>query len=166
MDWDFFLVPDEAVWALGIFGVLRQIVTEASPHAFGFSLLGALIAGSIVWLIGVLGRWWFRKEAMGFGDVKIASAVGTHLGLAWTALLSFFLLSVFIGAAMGVLLAIRRERLSKPFGLTAVVEWLKGVRQALKEYMPFGPAMTVAATVMLFYPTEITDFILRLYGAT
>lgn len=156
VDWEFFLVPDEAVWALGIFGVLRQIVTEASPRAVGFSLLGALVAGGIVWLIGVIGRWLFRREAMGFGDVKIAAAIGTHLGLAWTALLSFILLSVFIGAAVG--------------GSLAIIQ-----RRSLTGYMPFGPAMAAAAGLMLLYPSQtvtfiawlhgiITEFVLRLFG--
>ncbi len=144
VDWDFFLVPDEAVWALGILGFIRYIVAEPNPHGIFVSLSGAILGGAIVWFVGILGRLIFRKEAMGFGDVKIAAAVGAHLGASWL-MLPFFLFSVFIGAAMGILVALLQRR-------------------PLTGYMPFGPAMAVAAVIVFLAPPSVTDFVLKLYG--
>ncbi|MCX7968452.1 MAG: prepilin peptidase [Armatimonadetes bacterium] len=144
VDWEFFLVPDEAVWALGIFGFIRGLVSEPNPYSVLVSLSGAIFGGVTVWVVGVLGRLIFRKEAMGFGDVKIAAAVGVHLGLTWL-MLPFFLISVFIGAAMGILVAIIQRR-------------------SLTGYMPFGPAMAIAAAVVLLSPPSVTNFILQIYG--
>ncbi len=145
VDWEFFLVPDEAVWALGVFGFLRQIFGYGIPGAVT-SLAGALFSGLLIWLVGILGRWLFRKEAMGFGDVKIAAAVGAHLRLSWL-LLPFFLFSVFLGALMGVLLAL----------------WH---RKTLTGYIPFGPAMAIAAGIVFLAPDSVIQFVLRLYGVT
>ncbi len=145
VDWEFFLVPDEAVWALGIFGFLRH-VAHLNPHSVLLSLFGAVFAGALVWLIGVLGRWIFRKEAMGFGDVKIAAAVGAHLGFSWM-LLPFFLFSVFLGAFLGIGIALWK-------------------RKALTGYIPFGPALAIAAAVVFLAPTSVLQFVLRLYGIT
>ena len=146
VDWEFFLVPDEAVWALGILGFVRYMFSE--PNAYGaiLSLSGAVLGGAIVWVVGFFGKVIFRKEAMGFGDVKIAAAVGTHLGATWQ-ILPFFLFSVFIGAAMGIFIAVAQRR-------------------PLTGYMPFGPAMAVSAAIVFLAPPSVTEFVLRLYGIT
>lgn len=144
VDWEFFLVPDEAIWALALLGLARCLFADAPLAGLLSSVAGAGVGAGVVGLVGTLGRWVFRREAMGFGDVKIAAAVGTHLGLTWT-LLPFFLLSVFIGALLGVGMALAQRR-----GLTG--------------YMPFGPALAVAAAVVLLYPHEVTDIALRIYG--
>ncbi|MFA0756790.1 MAG: hypothetical protein YPKNTGVA_002319 [Candidatus Fervidibacter sp.] len=144
VDWEFFLVPDEAVWALGVLGGIRCLLTGEPLRALMVGFGGALVGALTIWLIGIVGRWLFRREAMGFGDVKIAAAVGMHLGLTW-ALLPFFLLSVFVGALLGVGLALLQRR-------------------ALTGYMPFGPALAMAAGALLLYPHEITEFVLRIYA--
>ncbi|GBC98165.1 Type 4 prepilin-like proteins leader peptide-processing enzyme [bacterium HR17] len=144
VDWEFFLVPDEAIWVLAFLGIVKSFLADTPSQMVQSSVAGAVVGASVIWLIGTLGRWMFRREAMGFGDVKIAAAVGTHLGLTWT-LLPFFLLSVFIGALLGVAMGIVQRR-----GLTG--------------YMPFGPALAVAAGIVLLYPREVTELALRLYG--
>lgn len=157
VDWQFFLVPDEAVWALGLFGVGRQLLTQPFSQALTDSLSGALVTGGIIFLIGVIGSRLFRKEAMGFGDVKIGAAVGTHLGLSWTILL-YFLLSSFIGLGMGFALNIFRW-CSSQRGLT-VKEFL----QLFRGEMPFGPAMAGAAMVLLLHPSGVADFVAQFYS--
>jgi prepilin signal peptidase PulO-like enzyme (type II secretory pathway) len=55
------------------------------------------------------------------------------------------LLSVYIGAVLGVGLALLQRRpLTGPF--------------------PFGPALALAAGALLLYPQEITEFVLRIYA--
>lgn len=144
VDWEFFLVPDEAIWALGIFGFIRYVNSVPDYHGVLTSIGGAILGGAIIWVIGVLGRLVFRKEAMGFGDVKIAAAVGAHLGATWL-MLPFFLFSVFIGAVMGLSVALVQRR-------------------SLTGYMPFGPAMAVAAAIVFLAPPSIIDAVLQLYG--
>ncbi len=144
VDWEFFLVPDEAVWALGIFGFVRYVLSEPTPHGVLVSLGGAILGGTVIWVIGILGRLIFRKEAMGFGDVKIAAAVGAHLGVTWL-MLPFFLFSVFVGAAMGIFVALVQRR-------------------SLTGYIPFGPAMAVAAAIVFLAPPSVTNFVLQIYG--
>src|SRR4029078_8835810 len=39
-------------------------------------VLGAVAAWVVLWGIGALGSWAFRKPAMGFGDVKMFAAIG------------------------------------------------------------------------------------------
>ncbi|MFA0752841.1 MAG: hypothetical protein IMHGJWDQ_000605 [Candidatus Fervidibacter sp.] len=143
VDWEFFLVPDEAVWALAIFGIVRQVITN-SWLGLGLALGGAAVASVLIWLVGILGRLIFRKEAMGFGDVKIYAAIGTHLGLT-PLLIPFFVFSVVIGAVMGVVIALWHRR-------------------PITGYMPFGPSLAMAAAILFLAPPSVPEFVLRLYG--
>ncbi len=55
------------------------------------SVLGILVGGGAILLIALFGSWIFKKEAMGGGDVKLASMIGAFLG--W----KYILLSLFLG---------------------------------------------------------------------
>lgn len=98
-------------------------------HATGLVLAacGAIAGGGIIWLIGVLGKLAFRKEAMGFGDVKLMAFLGAFLGP--QAILLALFLAVFLGALFGLgkLIVIRRMG-----------------------YVPFGPFLSVGALIMVF----------------
>lgn len=144
IDWEFFLVPDEAVWVLGILGFARQLLSSPDLHGVAICLGGALLGGFIVWVISVFGKLIFRKEAMGFGDVKIAAAIGAHLGVSWL-LLPFFIFSVFIGAFMGLAISLLRKR-------------------SITGYIPFAPAMAIAAGIVFLAPPWVINFVLRLYN--
>ena len=79
-------------------------------------------------LTRALGSAVFRKEAMGFGDVKLMAMVGAFLG--WqSALLTLFLGCLF-GAVVGVALSLRGGLLAR---------------------IPFGPYLAMGAVVSLFY---------------
>ncbi len=144
VDLEFFIVPDEAVWALGIFGFMRWLVSNPSPKNIAIALSGALISGFIIWAIGVLGRLIFRKEAMGFGDVKIAAAVGVHLGATWF-ILPFFIFSTFVGVLIGIPIALLKRR-------------------SITGYIPFGPALAIAAGIVFLAPPSVINFVLSLYS--
>lgn len=76
-DMKYRIIPDQFIIALAV-------------TAFGFipfhldyrvMLLGALAGGGSILLIGIIGRLIFRKEALGFGDVKLLAAVGLISGV-------------------------------------------------------------------------------------
>jgi leader peptidase (prepilin peptidase)/N-methyltransferase len=102
----------------------------AHPHlgAFALSIVGAAVGGGSIWLVGVLGKLVFRKEAMGFGDVKFMAMVGAVLG--WKGVLLTFVLACFLGSVFGIgkFLAVRRMG-----------------------YVPFGPFLSGGALGMLLW---------------
>lgn len=63
------------------------------------SFLGLLVGGGILYLIALLGRKMFKREAMGGGDIKLISGVGAFLG-AGNVLWVIFLASL-LGAVTG-----------------------------------------------------------------
>lgn len=78
------------------------------------SFLGALAGGAMIYAMGMLGEFAFKKEAMGGGDVKLLAMIGAFIG--WKlAILTFFMAPVF-GSVVGIILKIRRGAQTIPYG--------------------------------------------------
>jgi leader peptidase (prepilin peptidase) / N-methyltransferase len=69
------------------------------------------------------------REAMGLGDVKFMGAIGTFIG--WQGVIFSIMVSVWIGAAVGIILILSRRR-----------EW--------SSRMPYGPYLALATIIWLF----------------
>lgn len=90
------------------------------------SLAGALAGGGLTWGIRAIGGALFRREAMGFGDVKLMAMIGAFLG--WRAALLTMLLGCVLGAVCG--------GIGLLFGGSAKI--------------PFGPYLALGAVLALF----------------
>jgi leader peptidase (prepilin peptidase)/N-methyltransferase len=99
------------------------------PHlaSLAAAVLGALAGGGSIWMVGVLGKLVFRKDAMGLGDVKYMAMIGSILG--WRAILLTFVLACLTGSIFGI-------------GKYAAVRRMG--------YVPFGPFLSFGALTMLF----------------
>ena len=75
-DWKYMIIPDQFVALLAItaFGFIPFLSSFLAP------LWGALIGAGCMLLIGLTGKLMFKKEALGFGDVKLFAAVGLLCG--------------------------------------------------------------------------------------
>ena len=83
----------------------------------------------------------FRKDALGFGDVKLMGAVGAFFGP--SAVLFVLIVSSLVGSVVGVGLIIRGR--AKIGGFTAV---------------PYGPFIAVATLVWMFWgPGLVSTYI-------
>jgi len=107
------IIPHDTYLTLWL---LERAGLAHSAHLAGFtaSILGMGIGAAVVYFAGLLGRSLFRKEAMGFGDVKLMAMVGAFIGWQWV-VLAFFTGCV-LGAVVGVALLIRRRDTHIPFG--------------------------------------------------
>lgn len=78
------------------------------------SLLGAAAGFGVLFAVGVLGEWAFKKPAMGGGDMKMMAMVGAFLGP------SGAMLTIFLGAVVGTIVfapvSLRTDR-EVPFGV-------------------------------------------------
>jgi leader peptidase (prepilin peptidase)/N-methyltransferase len=98
-------------------------------HAMGLfmAVSGAVAGGGVIWMIGVLGKLAFRKEAMGFGDVKLMAFLGAFLGP--QSIIAALFLAVFLGALFGIGKLVILRRMG---------------------YVPFGPFLSAGALIMVF----------------
>jgi len=78
------------------------------------SFAGVLVGGGSIYLLGVLGKLAFKKEAMGGGDVKLMSMVGAFVG--WKLVLFVFFVAPFLGIAPGIISKIKEKNDTIPYG--------------------------------------------------
>ena len=108
----FYIIPDE----LSLGGAALGLVLSLFPGgpALLDSLIGAVVGGTVLWVVAIVGTWAFKKDAMGGGDIKMLAMVGAFLG--WRGAL----LTIFLGALAGTLifvpLAWKSDKLV-PFGV-------------------------------------------------
>jgi leader peptidase (prepilin peptidase)/N-methyltransferase len=128
-----------ALWFVGVQAMVLAAVTvlviaghrypvcRALAVALGQALLGGTAAWWLIWLIGLVGTVAFRRNAMGYGDVKFFAALGFLLGPAGV-LVAFAAATACACLVSVPLQALRRER-----------------------ELPFGPYLAVGAAITLVW---------------
>ncbi len=131
------IVPDEITLGGLVLGLLLSFIYPSlqgvSSHWTGLfeSFLGALVGGGFLYLTGILGKIVFRKESMGGGDVKLLAMVGAFLG--WKMVLLTFFISPFFGAAVGIVLKLKKK----------------------VETIPYAPFLSLGSVISLIWGREI-----------
>ena len=153
IDLDHFYLPDRVTiggMLLGVpisFGV-PEFQGETQRLTALYWSLGGLAAGFLgLWALSWLATKAFKKEAMGFGDVKLLGAIGAFFGP--VAVLFTVVVSSFIGALVGGVLILRGK--AKLGGLTAV---------------PYGPFLALGVLVWMFWGPRIVNWYLHLHAFT
>ena len=127
---------DVGVGGFGDLATLHLAIAEPHLAAAVASLVGVVAGAAVIWLIGLAGTLMFRKEAMGFGDVKLFGMIGGYLG--WKGMLIALLLACFAGAAVGIVKLVATR----------------------DSYIPFGPFLSLGAVLVMLWRAEIVHFIL------
>ncbi|MFH1406618.1 MAG: prepilin peptidase [Candidatus Omnitrophota bacterium] len=139
------IIPDEITIPGIVLGVLLSAVFPSlheSPRrllSLGQSLLGALAGGGTLYAVGVIGKWIFKKEAMGGGDVKLMAMFGAFFG--WKLALLTIFLSSLLGSVAGIYLKIRYKR----------------------ELIPYGPYLSMGAVIAMLYGNKIINLIFPVF---
>ncbi len=144
------IIPNKLTYTMMIFGLIFSTIfpqvtylTYASTPFYGFlcSLGGLLVGGLFFGVLAVLGELIFKKEALGWGDVKFLAAVGATLGLPGIFFTVFF--GSMFGSLYGMLLIIFKRGTMKtfiPFGVFLVIGtliWILGGQFIVDQYNIF-----------------------------
>ncbi len=126
------LAPIASILCVGLHdlsGSLRFFVDSGNQWIASLlaSLIGIFVSGGLIFLCGVFGKLVFRKDAMGFGDVKLMGVIGGFLG--WKLAVATFFLAPFFGLL---------------FGLPRLI-FKKG------NVIPYGPFLSLAAFICLLF---------------
>jgi leader peptidase (prepilin peptidase)/N-methyltransferase len=174
IDLDHMIIPDVFTLGLGVLGVLLSLLIPAlhgqqsdffalaSIRAGTLSLQGLLVGSGLVLWIALLAEFVFKKEAMGFGDVKFVGAIGAFLG--WQGAVT----SVFGGAVVGTLwfvIALIWQKIAgqSPAPAALKSETPEGEPTALGfgAQVPFGPMLAIAAVLHFLF---LRDFVSGWFG--
>jgi leader peptidase (prepilin peptidase)/N-methyltransferase len=107
------------------------------------SLIGLGVGFGLLWTIRELGTAALKKEAMGFGDVKLMGALGALLG--WQAVIYVVFISALIGSVAGIcLIALQRK--------------------GFQSQIPYGPYIALAAFSWILGGDMLWDLYVSLMG--
>ena len=84
--------------------------------------MGAIVYGLFVWGLGKIVALTLKKEALGFGDVKLFAVCGLWLGL--TNLPIFLILSGILGVVFGFAWSCYKKQQIFPFGPAIIAAFL------------------------------------------
>ena len=141
IDFDHKLLPDKLVYPILWLGLLvnsQNILTDIYS-----ALYGAVAGYLVLWIVYQAFKLLTGKEGMGYGDFKLLSLIGAWLG--WQMLPLVVLLSSLVGAIVGILgiLILGRDK---------------------QLPIPFGPYLSAAALIALFWGQQIIDSYLQFAG--
>jgi len=144
IDWDHQYIPDSlslpmipvSVAIAGLAQWMGLFPTALVQTVVG-ALLGIAVGGGVIWAIRILGTWYFKQEAMGFGDVKLMAFLGGFLG--WEETLLCIFLGAFLGSVVGVAL-----KLTGKIGKYG--------------HIPFGPYLALGAYLCFLFGPEIVSW--------
>ena len=136
------IIPDVISLPGIVLGFLFSLV---NPYvSWSDSLIGIFAGGGVLYAIALLYFIWRKQDGMGGGDIKLLAMLGAFLG--WQSLPFIFFASSLSGSIVGI---------------AAMLIQKKGG----KTKIPFGPFLSLAGLVYLFYaPTIHFYFDLYLKG--
>ncbi len=108
-------------------------------RSFVNSLIGILAGGGSMFLLAFLGELFFRKEALGGGDIKLMAMIGAFLG--WKLVLLTFFIAPVLGAGVGIFMKLRHKQ----------------------EVIAYGPYLALGAIISLLYGNSILDYLFLAY---
>lgn len=146
VDFEHYIIPDSVTIGGMLVGPLLSALVPALHgqelwwKGLLHSLLGLSVGFCSLFAISWIGEKMFKKEAMGFGDVKLLGAIGAFLG--WKAVLFTIVASSFLGSIVGLtLIAFRSAK--------------------LQSEIPFGPYIAAGALIWSFYGPPLVGLYMR-----
>lgn len=151
IDLDHFYLPDRVTiggMALGLpaSALVPELQLERTWQAsICWSAAGLAFGFLFLWGMGWIFSKIFRKDALGFGDVKLMGAVGAFFGP--VAVLFVLIASSLVGSVAGVALILKGR--AKLGGFTAV---------------PFGPFIAAATLIWMFWGPRLVSAYVNIFA--
>lgn len=141
IDAEHHIIPNKIVYPAFVVGVVVLLALERTPAALLNRLIGIIFGCGLLLLIYLLAPLVFKKQGLGFGDVKLGAVLGLYLGA--PVILTLFLAS-FIGTIYGAIMIASKN-----------LKW--------QEHFAFGPCLCVAGLITYFFGSPIISWYLNLF---
>ncbi|MDR3112220.1 MAG: A24 family peptidase [Elusimicrobiota bacterium] len=131
------IIPFSNSIALVVLGLLtsplNSYLGQNYLERFANSIYGLFCGGSVLFILGYIGKLLYKKEVMGGGDIKIMFGIGAFIGA--TKVVFVIFLSTLFATIAGAILMLFYGKIS------------------LKSYIPFCPFLSLSSFVSLFVKT-------------
>ncbi len=151
IDFEFSIIPNELNYSLLLFGVCASFFSHypLSKAPLGFnpaqikvSLLGMVVGGGLFLFLALISPLIYGQSALGMGDVKLIAGYGSWLGIEGALFVIIF--GSLLGAIVGSTVMFFQNR-------------------SLREEIPFGPFLCLAAAVYLLCGPLLVQWYLGLF---
>lgn len=150
VDCKYKLIPD----SISVGGIVAGLLISIIPGGVTpfQSLIGAAVAGGGLYLLGLVATKVLKKDAMGFGDVKLLAGYGALMGLtgAVETLVVAAILGILVMVPYGKISARKAERANASAGDAQTAGQI-----------PFGPFLAAAAPVMYLWGEPLFQMYLK-----
>ncbi|MFC1498163.1 prepilin peptidase, partial [Verrucomicrobiota bacterium] len=150
VDFEHLIIPDRVT----IGGIIAGLIFSALvPSLHGettmllsllWAVVGAVTGFGALWIIAILGKLIFKKDAMGFGDVKLLGAIGAFLGV--KAIAFTFIVSSLTGSVAGICMIILGQK-------------------KMQSRIPYGPYIALAAVTWILWGPYLWDLYIELMNS-
>ncbi|MCK9265650.1 prepilin peptidase [bacterium] len=136
IDIDTFLISDVFVLPLVVLGPILSFLFPSMHTGLSniqsllYSVFGILLGGGLLIFLSLFGKFLFKKEAMGGGDVKLLAMIGAFLG--WKSVFLTLFFASLLGTIISLFLIVTKKK-------------------TVEDYVPFGPYLGIGAIISLFY---------------
>lgn len=138
IDYKLQIVPNRLTLTMWEFGLIFSFIRGIGNLNAAIEMwIGMILGASIFLILTFVGNLIFKKETMGFGDVKLMGALGLFFG--WRSIIAISILSFLIAALYSLGLIIYKS--------------IK--KQEVEEFIPFGPFIVLASFILIFVPLDI-----------
>ncbi len=128
IDYEHMIIPNLLTYPAMIAGM--AISLQWGVFGFWRAMHGAIAGLLVLLFMYFLGRLFFRREGIGFGDFKLAIVIGFFTGPFWT--VAALIIAVLTG------------------GITGIILMASGRKQRGQE-MPFGPFIALGGLCTIFF---------------
>jgi len=142
VDFDHMIIPDRVTLGGIVCGLVASALVPALHgetsilRSLMWSGIGAAAGWGLLWGVAMLGEFIFKKEAMGFGDVKLMGAIGAFFG--WKAILFTVMVSSLAGSVVGI-------------------SFILLGKKELQSRIPYGPYLSLAALLWMYWGSTWWD---------
>lgn len=132
-----FLLPNELVLGVLVCGIVFHAATLFQYVDFINMILGGLIGFSLLYLLRGVTEFFYKRETLGLGDVKLMGAAGVWLGP------DYILPAITVGAICGVFHGL---------GLALFLKCKEGKFPLLNNMvLPAGPGFALGSAITMAY---------------
>ena len=146
VDCKYKLIPD----SISVGGIVAGLLISLVPGGVTplQSLIGAVVAGGGLYLLGWIATKVLKKDAMGFGDVKLLAGYGALMGLTGA------VETLLVAALLGIVVMV-------PYGMLAAKKAAQNKNSEEAGQIPFGPFLAIAAPVIYLWGPALVDAYLK-----
>ena len=142
VDCKYKLIPD----SISVGGIVAGLLISLVPGGITplQSLIGAVVAGGGLYLLGRIATKVLKKDAMGFGDVKLLAGYGALMGVTGA------VETLLVAALLGIVVMV-------PYGMLAAKKAAQNKNSEEAGQIPFGPFLAIAAPIIYLWGSALLD---------